>query len=457
MWGTPSVHNDVGKCERPIDYNGKQSHESHDMSTCEQQEIKEELRKNHQPSRGWDPLVVSVLKLQSVQGALEKEIHKFGEIGKDLHSLCDDSSKSSLVEKQLEEFRCIPREKVSQIVELEATIDHRKFPKELGGTIELQQRCQEIDEELEGLLMQRIEAEVEHLAITRATDNWSKILVEYQMKLLEEQRSLAEEQMSTTRKIGDVEIRAVVLKGQAEESGTYCREISRKRVVRYTSCFLVQFILLVLVLELFFLHLLPDSSVSSRGSSACHYFQPLTILVVEAPLLDNPPAILLLISTDPLALDVLRAKVDIIPSPNATSDLKLGANLDTQKCLLHLAANSLPCAVFANFNVARADYEILESFHVPSHLRAFSDCLACCGPVDLSFRGYFFPWGNRRERLSLMAITAISMFQVISKFESVKMAIKKLNLELGDILAVAIKVRVELDIAQTVLQFAPLF
>ena len=58
-------------------------------------EIKKEKSETDQPLIDQDPLVDSILTLQSVQEALEKEVQKFGEISKKPISLCNSSIKDS--------------------------------------------------------------------------------------------------------------------------------------------------------------------------------------------------------------------------------------------------------------------------------------------------------------------------------------------------------------------------
>ncbi|GAB4849837.1 hypothetical protein Ancab_004635 [Ancistrocladus abbreviatus] len=289
----PSINDNERQSGRPMNYNGKHSPympasenqsveelpgglskhgELEDLSQDDAQspwEVREGQNNNYQASNGLDPLVDSVLMLQSAQNALEKEILKFGEIGKDLHTLCDDTSITTYLEKKLEATRDVLKEKETKIGELEATIHDRKSFEEVRGNMELQQmRYQEIEAELEGLFKQRIQAEVEHLAITGATKNWS-MLAENQMKVLEEQKSLAKCQAQTLRRIGDMESKAALLKGQAEQLEGFSSEISganevskmQKRIVKLSSCLFMQLILLVLVFELFVLPLVPNSSV----------------------------------------------------------------------------------------------------------------------------------------------------------------------------------------------------
>lgn len=269
--------------------------------------VKEDKRHSNQHSKEWDPLVDSIGMLQSAQDALEREIQKFGDIGKDLLTFCDDSKKTSCkspsvdsqifrdgksdswdsegtgdtpdtlkaevmnltatvktLEEQLEDTRGMLQERESKVVELEAAIDSCKLSEgNLVSTMELQQdRCQVIQKELEDLFRRRVEVEVEYLAIRKEIDQLSTVARD-QVKLLAVQKNVANEQAEMLKTIGDVEIR---LKGQAQELETYSTEISgvevkklQRRMVKFSSCLFVQVILLVMVLDLFVSQLSPES------------------------------------------------------------------------------------------------------------------------------------------------------------------------------------------------------
>ncbi|GAB2279777.1 hypothetical protein Dimus_014416 [Dionaea muscipula] len=214
--------------------------EAEDISQSDARSPCETKRRSHSPSISGDPLVDSVIMLQSAKDALEREIGKFGEIGRGLNFFCEESCKTMDLEIQLEEVRGILKEKEKKIVVLEAIMDAKNNG--LGGAVELQE-AQEIDVELEDLFKHRIEAEVEHLAITRATGSWITVAKNL-IKILDEQRA-----------IGDAERKAAALKSQAEEVFKM-----QKRVARLAACFLMQLILLVLVIGLFFFHLPSNST-----------------------------------------------------------------------------------------------------------------------------------------------------------------------------------------------------
>lgn len=265
-------------------------------------EVKEEKGETDQPLIDQDSLVDSILALQSVQEALEREVQKFGEIAKEPISVCNSSIKDSSsadfasmgpeiheassscqlsseetrqsdscfmetqmhslkqnissLESKLEEATTMLKVKESRIVELE----------ESGSAIELQQKqCREMETELEDLFKQKIEAEVEYLTLTRTIQ---KLRAGDQIMIYEEQKALAGEQAQMLNKLGEAEGKAAMLKKQAEKLETYCGDIlgseevmkMEKRLCKVTLCFLIQ-LLLLLAFGLFVFQLPPHSSV----------------------------------------------------------------------------------------------------------------------------------------------------------------------------------------------------
>lgn len=170
------------------------------------------------------------------------------------------------LESKLEESRAMLEVKSFRIAELEATINSSKSPKEESGSTTdlLEKKSREIEYELEGLFKQRIEAEVEYLAITRTIQSL-KIAASNQITLFEEQESLANEQAQMINKLGETENKAAKLKKQAEELEKYCGDIlgteevliMQRRVCKVSSCFFIQFLLLVVAFWVFWLQLSP--------------------------------------------------------------------------------------------------------------------------------------------------------------------------------------------------------
>lgn len=168
------------------------------------------------------------------------------------------------LESKLEEARALLEVKEMKVSELEATLNNSKpLKEESGSTIELQpEQSREMETELEGLFRQKIEAEIEYLALMRTVEK-------LRVASGDELETLAEEQAQMLDKLGEAENKAEVLKKQAEELEKYCGDIwgteivlkMQKRVCKVTSCFIIQFILLVLVFWLFILQLSPHSGV----------------------------------------------------------------------------------------------------------------------------------------------------------------------------------------------------
>ncbi|KAA8523488.1 hypothetical protein F0562_009911 [Nyssa sinensis] len=124
-----------------------------------------------------------------------------------------------------------------KVIELEATLESNKSSKEeMRSTIELQQKNhREMEAELEGLFKQKIEAEIEYLAISGAIQKLRVGAVD-QITIIEEQKSLALEQARMLSKLGDAESKAAMLKRQAEKLGTYCRDfVENDKVLKLQS------------------------------------------------------------------------------------------------------------------------------------------------------------------------------------------------------------------------------
>ncbi|XP_007020314.2 PREDICTED: WPP domain-interacting protein 1 [Theobroma cacao] len=280
-------------------------------------EAKEEKSDNNQPSPDQDPLVESIFALQSVQEALEKEVQKLGEVGKEPTSLHDDSvninsvpvdstfsdheihetsssdqlasdkirestsgsmetqvftltQKVKYLESKLEEARAVLQVKESRILELETNANSsRSLKEDSGSNAELQQdKYREIEFDLEGLFQQKIEAEIEFLALTMAIQKL-RISLGNQVTLLEEQTSFAGKQAQMLNKLGEAENKAAMLKKEPEELEKYCGDVvgpeevlkMQRRVCKVTSCFFTQLVLLALVFLFIVLQLSPHSGV----------------------------------------------------------------------------------------------------------------------------------------------------------------------------------------------------
>ncbi|XP_061339390.1 WPP domain-interacting protein 2-like [Gastrolobium bilobum] len=279
-------------------------------------DVQEEKSENNQYSTIEDPLVECISSLQAIQEALEEEVQKFREIGIEVVSLDDNSCSTAsaginavdlglnmsclsgqsgeeefkqtassslelqvlsltrsvnILESKLEELQGIHTLKDSRIAELETALSSGKFPKEeSASTIDgsLEEKCKEVESELEGFFRQKIEAEIECLAITKVMQNL-KVGAGFQLTLLEEQEKLSENQAQVLDKLVEAESKASVLKDKAEELEKYCGDslvveesfVLQKRVFKVTFCLFVQFMLLILFFWLFVSQLSLNSGV----------------------------------------------------------------------------------------------------------------------------------------------------------------------------------------------------
>jgi hypothetical protein len=107
------------------------------------------------------------------------------------------------LESRLEEAKAMIKVKELRVAELEATLNGDRSPKEeSASTTELQQeKYREIENELEGLFKQKIEAEIEHLAL--ASLQKLGVAAGDQITLFEEQEALAGEQVQMLNKLGE--------------------------------------------------------------------------------------------------------------------------------------------------------------------------------------------------------------------------------------------------------------
>lgn len=174
------------------------------------------------------------------------------------------------LESKLDEARAMLEVKSVKLAKLEGMFNNSKSSKEESwSTLEIQEeKCREMENELESLFKQRIEAEVECLVMMRTVQRL-KVAANKEITMFEEHETLTEEQVQVLNKLGETESKAAKLKKQAEELEKYCGDIFgteevlvlQRRVCKVTSCFFIQFLLLALVLWFFVLHLSPYSGV----------------------------------------------------------------------------------------------------------------------------------------------------------------------------------------------------
>nr|XP_010913266.1 WPP domain-interacting protein 1 isoform X2 [Elaeis guineensis] len=257
-----------------------------------------------------DPFVESLVLLEAAQQALESEddassrtdhfcpiccpcseIEKFGEIEKepDVDDFDDDyeevegssspspEADSIQLNQKIEHLQCKLEEALaavssreSKVLELEAILNKSELPKkeiEKTDLPLLKENCKEMEFELESLLEKKIEAEIEYLIMARATQSW-KVRAEDHIALLEDQKSLAGDQMQIMCELRDTENKAIMLKGKMEELEAYCAELVgieevlrlQNKVFKSSLCCFVQLVMLFIAFWLFLMQLLSPSS-----------------------------------------------------------------------------------------------------------------------------------------------------------------------------------------------------
>ncbi|XP_009797500.1 WPP domain-interacting protein 2 [Nicotiana tabacum] len=292
-------------CERGNDRESENVSQE-DLVAESPQEVKEEKSENQGSFTDHDPLMESIFNLQTAQEALERELQKFKEIGKDVifgHSLEDvgipsdftsdlpgpstseqsqhrDGARHSsnslgsevvslkqniiLLQSKLQKAADRVKSKEARVTELEAILGSSSKKEE--KTIDtMHQSSRDMESELEGLFRQKIEAEVQYLAISRTAQKLKAAAVD-QATLLEEQKILASEQAQMVHRLGDAETKAAMLKTQAEKLESYWEDIAttdeklklQKNVYKYSSCFLIQLVLLAVVVGLFLMQTSPN-------------------------------------------------------------------------------------------------------------------------------------------------------------------------------------------------------
>ncbi|KAL3851074.1 hypothetical protein ACJIZ3_012956 [Penstemon smallii] len=271
MQGIYSSNNGI-RSERPVDYDGENGDEvqggerqvsdglrgdygrdgegdyenisPEDVVADSSWGVKKERSDNHGTSTDQDPLVESINALQSAQEALEKEVLKFKEIGKDVP--VDDSVSN------------LPPEFTDVEQKLQESFEQLLSGKDVDISSSQAGQPEVVEtEELEELFKQKIETEVEYLALYKMVQNLRSAAVT--QTVLEEQKALASHQTQILHKLEGTENKALMLKKQAEKLEFFCEDIAnadetlklQKRVFKYSSCFFVQLVLLVVILGVF--------------------------------------------------------------------------------------------------------------------------------------------------------------------------------------------------------------
>lgn len=166
-----------------------------------------------------------------------------------------------VLESKLEETSTTLEAKGSNISQLKKTIINctKSTKEDLGSTVGLQEiKCRDIENEVECLFKQKIEAEVEYLAITRTVQNF-KYIARKPTLLFEEQEAVAEQQAQMLNTLLETESKAVELEKRAKEMknnygdsvGTGEDLVTVGRLGKVAWCFVLQLLLLILVIRSF--------------------------------------------------------------------------------------------------------------------------------------------------------------------------------------------------------------
>lgn len=164
------------------------------------------------------------------------------------------TGKVKFLETKLEETMATLKSKESRVAELESSISTSKSPKEEEVRDE---KVMEIEKDFERFFRQRLEAEIEYLAIVRAIESLQCGIV------VDGKKILADEQVEMMNRLREAESKATALKKRAEGLEKYCGDVldteevltTRGEVFKVSSCAFLQLILLILVLWLFVLQM----------------------------------------------------------------------------------------------------------------------------------------------------------------------------------------------------------
>ncbi|KAF8099128.1 hypothetical protein N665_0251s0051 [Sinapis alba] len=268
-----------------MDYDEENSdHEEHTLTESVGKSLSE--IKNNGSSDNMDPLTEAFNSYHNLQQVLEKELQKFQELGKESVSLLHGGAESSSCihvghdrAGEASSSRWFGSEKTSEkrstcldseILNLVKKVEHLEIKleetkrilddkesqiRELESTIRVSERGTEMEIGMEDIFQQKIEAEVEYLTFSRSVDNLKR-----KIKLVEEEKALAEAH-ETLSKLEEARTKAENLMNQAQDLQNHCVDISeiqevksfKKRVVKTTSCLLLQLGLLFMMFNILFM------------------------------------------------------------------------------------------------------------------------------------------------------------------------------------------------------------
>lgn len=247
-----------------------------------------ENKSKSQPLSDLDPFLESIDSLQAIKEALENEIQNFWEIGKDVLpddyggqyeetegssspavevNLVEQNEKIEHLECRLGEALAVVRAKETKILELEAVLNRTERPNKESDSTDLlffQEKCRDMEMELENLLEKKIEVEIKYTILARTTQIW-RVLEEDHIALLEEQKSPSGDQLNMMCEVENAENETFVSRGGAEELEKdllAAEEVLKLQRIayKYSLCFCVQIILLCIAFGLFLMQLFPSSS-----------------------------------------------------------------------------------------------------------------------------------------------------------------------------------------------------
>ncbi|KAG9146791.1 hypothetical protein Leryth_005113 [Lithospermum erythrorhizon] len=272
-----------------VNYSRSEDVSQEDLNAGSSCSVKEENSENQGCSTDQDDPIESTHMLQSVQEAIEKEIQKFREIGvEDSH--VDDSSQEGclpselmfdshvngsygdnsprslhtlesevsslkenvhLMEIKLEESTATLKMKEARIGELEGRLGSHTNREEMAKAHAMHNV--DLTSELEALYKQKIEADIEYLTISKTIQDLRVASVD-QISQLEEK--IVSEQSQIMNKLIGAESKAVNLKRDAKSLEKHCEDIViadetvklQSSVCKYTTCFSIQLVMLVVML-----------------------------------------------------------------------------------------------------------------------------------------------------------------------------------------------------------------
>ncbi|XP_075494722.1 WPP domain-interacting protein 1-like isoform X2 [Primulina tabacum] len=212
---------------------------------------------NNGSSTDLDPLSESIFNLASVEEALKIEVLRFREIRQDVlvnNPVLDLPAEFTNDDQNPQETSTEPSQSGDSV--------HRFSFAPQSEVLETENR--DVETEIEDLFMQKIKAEVEYLAISRAVQNL-RVAIGDQITILEEQKTLASKQTQILNKLGDTEKKAMMLNKETEKLEKFCEDIAsadetlklQNRVCKYITCFFMQLVSLALVLGIFMFQLSP--------------------------------------------------------------------------------------------------------------------------------------------------------------------------------------------------------